>query len=208
MKNKKEKDTKHAENNQYKEKEQAQTENHTKNEVLENNNQQIRQTENENTDNTKNCDDNETIINELKKNNEELNDKYLRLYSEFDNYRKRTTKEKLDLRKTAAEDLILSILPVVDDFERAFQSIKEAKDIDSLKEGIQLVFNKFKNILNQHGVEEINAIGEKFDAEVHEAITNVPSESEDKKGTIVDQTQKGYMMNGKVIRFPKVVVAN
>lgn len=139
---------------------------------------------------------------------EEMNDKYLRLYSDFDNFRKRTNKEKLNLRKIASADVVVELLPVVDDFERAIQSLEGAKDVGAVLEGINLVLNKFKNVLNQQGVEEMKTVGEKFDADLHEAITNIPAESDDKKGTIIDETQKGYTMNGKVIRFPKVVVAN
>lgn len=139
---------------------------------------------------------------------EEINDKYLRLYSEFDNFRKRTNKEKLELRKVAAADIVSALLPVIDDFERANQSMADSKDVEAIKEGIALVFNKLNTILNQQGVEEMKTIGEKFDSDLHEAITNIPAESEEKKGTIIDETQKGYTMNGKVIRYPKVVVAN
>lgn len=147
-------------------------------------------------------------LEQLREKFQEINDKYLRLYSEFDNFRKRSVKEKLELRKTAAADIITSLLPIIDDFERAERSIQEDKESDATKEGIMLIFNKLKTILNQNGVEEMKTIGEKFDPDLHEAITKIPADSDDKKGTIVDETQKGYMMNGKVIRFPKVVVAN
>lgn len=175
------------------------------------------QTEDQNTTNekvdqedtaTKEGDENLKGKTDYQKKFEDMNDKYLLLYSDFDNFRKRTNKEKLDLRKVASADIVTALLPVIDDFERAMQSMEEAKDMDSVIEGIQLVFNKFKTILNQQGVEEMKTIGEKFDADIHDAITNIPAESKEKKGTIIDETQKGYTMNGKVIRFPKVVVAN
>lgn len=137
---------------------------------------------------------------------DQLNDKYLRLYSEFDNYRKRTIREKSDLLKSASSDVIGLMLPVLDDFERAIQNMGEAKDIDAVKEGIDLIFNKMKKSLEQKGLEEIKAIGEEFDTDKHEAITNIPAPSDDMKGKVIDQVEKGYFLNGKVIRFSKVVV--
>lgn len=142
-------------------------------------------------------------IMELEKNVEELNDKYLRLYSEFDNYRKRTLKEKIELSKSAAEDLMVSLLPVVDDLERALKAM-EAQD-DPAKEGIDLIYNKFKNILEQKGLKSIDALGQDFDVDYHEALTSIPA-TEDKKGKVVDVIEKGYLLNDKVIRYSKVVV--
>lgn len=136
----------------------------------------------------------------------ELNDKYLRLYSEFDNYRKRTTKERIELSKTAGEDIFKSILPVIDDLERALKSGKDAADAKSIQEGINLIYNKFKNTLTQKGLEPMETIGKDFDPELHEAITNIPAPSEDMKGKVVDEVEKGYMLNGKIIRFAKVIV--
>lgn len=135
----------------------------------------------------------------------ELNDKYLRLYSEFDNYRKRVIKEKIDLSKTASEDVITALLTVLDDFERALQ-ILPVDDNDPNKQGISLIFNKFKSILSQKGLSEIKSMEEKFDTDFHEAIANIPAPAEELKNKIIDVTQKGYMLNGKVIRFAKVVV--
>jgi molecular chaperone GrpE len=137
----------------------------------------------------------------------EWNDKYLRLYSEFDNYRKRTLKEKIELSKTASSDLITKLLPILDDFERAIK----ASDInpgtaDPISEGILLIFNKFLTLLNQQGLEQMKTIGEEFDTDFHEAITNIPSP--DKKNKILDEVEKGYLLNGKVIRYAKVVVGN
>lgn len=136
----------------------------------------------------------------------ELNDKYIRLSAEFDNYRRRTLKEKMELSKTAGESLILALLPVVDDFDRALSHIDEAKDIDALKEGIKLIYNKFNEYLNQQGVKEIEAKEKAFDTDLHEAITKIPAPVEEMKGKVIDCVEKGYTLNDKVIRFSKVVV--
>jgi molecular chaperone GrpE len=139
----------------------------------------------------------------------QLNDKYLRLYSEFDNYRKRTIKEKIELSKTASEDLILTILPVLDDFERAIQAFEiSAESTDALKHGVILIFGKFISILSQQGLQQMKTIGEEFDTDFHEAITNIPAADPEQKGKVVDEIEKGYILNGKVIRYAKVVVAN
>jgi molecular chaperone GrpE len=141
---------------------------------------------------------------------DELNDKYLRLYSDFDNYRKRTQKERIELSKTASEEIILNLLPVIDDLERALSlAVKNSNDIDMIpKEGIELIYQKFKNILVQKGLEPIQAIGGTFDVDYHDAITNIPAPAENMKGKVVDEVEKGYMLNGKVIRYSKVVVGN
>ena len=139
----------------------------------------------------------------------QLNDKYLRLYSEFDNYRKRTIKEKIDLGKTASTDIILSILPVLDDFERAINAFEiSAESTDALKHGIILIFGKFINILSQQGLQQMKTIGEVFNTDFHEAITKIPATDPEQKGKVVDEVEKGYILNGKVIRYAKVVVAN
>lgn len=132
----------------------------------------------------------------------DLNDSYLRLHAEFDNYRKRTMKEKADLLKSGNEKAIVGVLPIVDDFERALPNIPE-----DIREGVELIYNKFKSYLAQNGVKEIDAIGEPFDTERHEAITTIPAQSEDQKDKVVDCIQKGYSLNDKVIRFAKVIVA-
>ena len=135
------------------------------------------------------------------------NDKYLRLYSEYDNYRRRTLKEKIDLGKTASADVISSLLPVVDDFERgikAFDSTGEATQ--ALKDGMLLIYTKLTGILQQQGLEPIMSIGEDFNTDFHEAITNIPAPTPDQKGKVVDEITKGYLLNGKVIRFAQVVV--
>lgn len=136
----------------------------------------------------------------------ELNDKYLRLYSEFDNYRKRTSKERLELFKTAGQDILTDLLPVLDDFERAIQNMESSDDAEAIQTGINLIYNKFKNILENKGLKHFKSIENDFDPEVHEAITKIPAPSKKLKGKVVDEIEKGYMLNDKVIRFAKVVV--
>ncbi len=137
---------------------------------------------------------------------DELNDKYMRLYSEFDNYRKRTAKERIELQKSASREIILDILPVVDDLERAIQSFEEHQLSEEAKKGIELIYTKLINILNQKGLKEIEAMGQTFDTDFHEAITNIQAPSKKMKGKIMDVVQKGYTLNGKVIRYAQVVV--
>jgi molecular chaperone GrpE len=139
----------------------------------------------------------------------QLNDKYLRLYSEFDNYRRRTIKEKIDLSKTASAEVITSLLPVIDDLERAYAAIETTEGAHSAtKDGIGLILNKMLNTLTQSGLEPMKALGEVFDTDFHEAITNIPVEDPGMKGKNVDVVLKGYLLNGKVIRFAKVVVGS
>lgn len=146
-------------------------------------------------------------VNELTEKNNELNDKYLRLYSEFDNYRKRTIKEKIDLQKSASQDLIADLLPVIDDFERALQAFEEHKADDETIKGIELIYNKLFNLLIQKGLKPMNSMGTEFNTDYHEAITNIQAD-DDMKGKVVDVIQKGYLLNDKVLRFAKVVVGN
>ena len=148
----------------------------------------------------------EESLAELNKKLEELNDKYLRLAAEYDNYRKRTLKEKMELTKSAGESLILALLPVIDDFDRALAHLDEAKDMEAMKKGILLIYSKFKEFLSQQGVKEIEATNKDFDIDHHEAITKIPAPEEDMKGKVIDTVEKGYMLNDKVIRFAKVVV--
>ena len=136
----------------------------------------------------------------------EANDKYLRLYSEFDNFRKRSIKEKADIIKAGGEDVFKAVLPVIDDFERAMKAAENATDIAAVSEGISLIYNKFKNTLKQKGLEEMEAAGKVFDADIMEAITSIPSPTEDMKGKVIDEVEKGYSLNGKVIRYAKVVI--
>ena len=153
--------------------------------------------------------DPETMVENPEEKIAELNDKYLRLYSEFDNYRKRTLKEKAELSKFASADVITSLLPVLDDFERAIKAFTATSDNGTaLKEGVVLIFNKFLSVLNQQGLEQMKALGESFDTDFHEAVTNVPAANPDQKGKVVDEILKGYLLNGRVIRFAKVVVGS
>ena len=135
---------------------------------------------------------------------EEQKDKYLRLFAEFDNFKRRTAKERLELIQTAGKGVIVSLLEVVDDCDRAEKQLQESDDMAANKEGILLVFNKLRNILQAKGVKAMDSLGQDFDVEKHEAITELPSE--DKKGKVVDEIEKGYYLNGKIIRFAKVVV--
>jgi molecular chaperone GrpE len=137
---------------------------------------------------------------------EELHDKYLRLSAEFDNYRKRTLKEKIDLTRAAGEQIMLNLLPVVDDFERGIKNLNESQEINAVKEGMILIYNKFKNFLNQNGVKEIDAKNKEFDIDLHEAVTKIPAPKKELKGKVIDVIQKGYTLNEKVIRFSKVVI--
>jgi len=143
---------------------------------------------------------------ELQRQLDEQNDKFLRLYSEFDNYRKRTLKERIELSKNASEDIVLSLLPVVDDFERAIRSFSDSEEMKPMKEGVILIYNKLVNILVSKGLEAIVSIGEDFNTDYHEAVTQIPAPSEEMKNKIVDEIEKGYQLNGKVIRFAKVVI--
>lgn len=136
----------------------------------------------------------------------EWQDKYIRLSAEFDNYRKRTLKEKTELTKSANADLLNDILPVIDDFERGMANISEAADVEALKEGINLIYIKFVEFLKQNGVKEIEAKEKEFDIDFHEAITKIPAPAEDMKGRVIDVIQKGYLLNDKIIRYAKVVI--
>lgn len=153
-------------------------------------------------------DEKDQKIAELEGKVSELNDKYLRLYSEFDNFRKRTAKEKVELIQSGGEDVFKSILPVIDDFERAIKSNSETSDVKAVNDGVNLIYNKLKSSLTQKGLEEMKSIGEPFNADIHEAITNIPAPSEDLKGKVLDELEKGYSLNGKIIRFAKVVIGN
>lgn len=149
-------------------------------------------------------DENEQKVQELGQKLIEANDKYVRIYSEYENYRKRTTLEKADLLLNGAKDTIKAILPVVDDFERALAHIA---DDDASKEGVQLIYNKMMKILEQKGLKPIEAKGQKFDENLHEAVTQFPAADASQKGTVVDVVEKGYYLNDKVLRYAKVVVA-
>ena len=149
---------------------------------------------------------NDDKVAELTTQLEEMKDKYLRLTAEFDNYRKRTLKEKAELIKFASEEVLKDLLPVIDDLDRALKAIETANDINAVKEGISLIVNKFNDFLKAKGVKEIDAIGKELDTDLHEAITKIPVQDDAQKGKIVDVIQKGYMLHEKVMRFSKVVV--
>ena len=138
---------------------------------------------------------------------EEQKDKYLRLSAEFDNYRKRTLKEKAELIKNGGEKTLTAILPVLDDFERALKNMEASEETKAMKEGVELIFSKFQKILGQEGLQKIDTDGKDFDVDFHEAIALIPAPSEDLKGKILDCVQTGYMLNEKVIRHAKVAVA-
>ena len=137
---------------------------------------------------------------------QQLNDKYLRLYAEFDNYKRRTQKERVELLQTAGKDVIVSLLPVLDDFDRALKAMETAVDVAPVKEGILLVSTKLKNTLAQKGLKDVESISQPFNTDFHEAITNIPAPSDDLKGKVIDEVEKGYTLNDNVIRFAKVVV--
>ncbi len=136
----------------------------------------------------------------------EEKDRFLRLYSEFDNYKKRTVRERAELLKSAGEDVIKLILPVIDDFERAIKANESSDEIAAVKEGFHLIYNKMKNSFSGKGLEEMKCQGEAFDADTMEALANIPAPSEDLKGKVIEVVEKGYLLNGKVIRFAKVIV--
>ncbi|HNX67746.1 MAG TPA: nucleotide exchange factor GrpE [Bacteroidales bacterium] len=147
-----------------------------------------------------------SIEDEMTEKMAEMQDKYLRLSAEFDNYRRRTLKEKMEITKTAGESILISILPVIDDFERALKSMDKVENCDSIKEGVVLIYNKLNDFLKQNGVKEIEALNKEFDGDHHEAVTKIPAPEESARGKVVDVIQKGYSLNEKIIRFPKVVV--
>jgi len=145
-------------------------------------------------------------IKELETKLDEFTDRHLRLQAEFDNFRRRTVKEKAELIKSGGETVLTGILPIIDDFERAIDSMKEVADDDAGKQGTLLIYSKFKDFLKQNNVKEIDALHHEFDVDHHEALTKIPAPEKKLKGKVVDVIQKGYMLNDKVIRFAKVVV--
>ena len=136
----------------------------------------------------------------------ELNDKYIRIHAEFDNYRKRTNREKIDIIENASASVLKDIIPVIDDFERAIKNNSENDDIASVKEGFHLIFNKVLTLTKSKGLTPMDSIGKVFDVEIHEAIAKVPAPSKKLKGKVIDAVEKGYTLNEKVVRFAKVVV--
>ena len=149
---------------------------------------------------------NEDEVEKLDEQLKEQKDKYLRLMAEFENFRKRTAKERIELIQTASKDLMVSLLEVLDDMDRAEKQMKTDDDPKHIKQGVQLVFNKLRNILQAKGLKPMESVQTDFDVEKHEAITQIPAATEDLKGKVVDEVQKGYYLNDKIIRFAKVVI--
>lgn len=143
---------------------------------------------------------------ELQKQLDEMKDKHLRLFAEFDNFRKRTARERIEQQQVAAKELMVDILSVVDDFERAKKSMDDSSDIEAVKEGVDLIYNKLFSVLSHKGVKPMESVGEEFDSDKHEAVTEIPAPSDDMKGKVIDEVEKGYLMNDKIIRYAKVVV--
>lgn len=151
-------------------------------------------------------DKSEEIIEKLNAELERRNDQYLRLQAEFDNYRKRTLKEKMELTKSAGESILVNILPVIDDFERALKAMDIATEVAPVKEGVDLIYKRFSDFVKNNGVKEIEAMEQELDTDLHEAITKIPAPVDELKGKVVDVIQKGYTLNDKVIRYAKVVI--
>ena len=165
---------------------------------------------NQNTDETTATTEAEKVeVSELEKTQSELaeqKDKYLRLMAEFENYKRRTSKERLELIQTAGKDVLVSLLDVLDDVDRAEKQIATSDDLAAQKEGVQLVFNKIKSTLYSKGIKPMESLQQEFDVEKHEAITEIPAPSNELVGKVIDEVQKGYLLNDKIIRFAKVVV--
>lgn len=151
-------------------------------------------------------DEKEDPLKDLQAKYDELNDKYLRNVAEFDNYRKRSLSEKAELIKNGGEKILCGVIEILDDIERGVNAAKDAKDIESVKSGLDHIYNKFNQFLEQNGIEEIKTNGEDFNTDMHEAIAMVPAQADEQKGKVIDCVQKGYFLNGKVIRFAKVAV--
>ena len=177
-----------------------------------------KKTENKNTDMNENDQLNEQELTEATNESEvsaedklkdelaQANDKYLRLYAEFDNFRKRTSTERRELLQTAGKEIIVSLLPVLDDFERAEKAMEKSTDIEALKTGVALIQNKLNNILSQKGLKPMQSIGQPFDADLQEAVTSIPAPTDDMKGKVIDEMEKGSQLGDSVIRFAKVIV--
>lgn len=175
----------------------------TPDEMTENN---AANTEKEATEN--NATEGNDLVTQLQQEVGEQKEKYIRLYSEFDNFRRRTAKEKIELTKTATEDLMKDLISVLDDAERAQKSFETATDIAAIREGLQLVFGKLYKTLENKGLTPMNAHGKPFDADLHEAITQIPAPTDELKGKVIDEIEKGYFLNEKPIRFAKVVIGS
>jgi len=148
----------------------------------------------------------ENAIEKLNEELQEQKDKYLRLVAEFDNFKKRNARERIELIQTAGKEVITSLLDVLDDCDRAEKQLQNSDDINQVREGVQLVFNKLRSTLQNRGLKQMESIHTEFDVEQHEAITEIPAPSENLKGKVIDEVQKGYYLNDKIIRFAKVVI--
>jgi molecular chaperone GrpE len=186
--------------------EQNEQENMNQEENQTTSNEEQNATDPENTQETENKETAEPVNFEAKI--AELNDKYLRLYSEFDNYRKRMIKEKADIIRSAGEDVFKAFIPTIDDFERAIKANETVSEAEPIKEGMRLIYNKLISTSKSKGLEQMSLMGQPFDADVMEAIAHIPAPSDDLKGKVVDDVEKGYKLGEKVIRFAKVVVGN
>ncbi len=138
----------------------------------------------------------------------ESRDKYLYMYSEFENYKKRVSRDRIEQSKMAGSDIFLAILPIIDDMERAIKSFENTSDVEGIKSGINLIYSKLKSTTESKGLKPMDATGKQFDPDLHDAITNIPAPSEEMKGKVVDEVERGYFLNDKVIRHAKVVVGN
>lgn len=166
---------------------------------------EVQDTESSKEENSKGTKDTDPLT-ELQEKYDTLNDKYLRLYSEFENFRRRTAKEKLEVMKTAGGNVVKDLLPVLDDFERAIAANENNEDIKNIKEGFELIHHKLKHNLELQGLKAMDSQGKEFDTEYHEAVTNIPAPSEDLKGKVVDVAEKGYFYHDAVLRYAKVIV--
>ncbi|HWV72667.1 MAG TPA: nucleotide exchange factor GrpE [Pseudosphingobacterium sp.] len=162
----------------------------------------------DNSDETEEADPILSLEEKHKQELEEANNKYLRLYAEFDNYKRRTSKERVDLLQTAGKDVIADLLPVLDDLERALKSMETAQELTVVKEGVDLVFQKLKSSLTKKGLKEMESIGKEFNADLQEAITKIPAPNKELVGKVIDEVEKGYFLNDKVLRYAKVVVGS
>jgi molecular chaperone GrpE len=148
----------------------------------------------------------ESLLEKLRMEVDEQKDKYLRLFAEFDNFKRRTAVEKNELRQTAGREIIASLLDVLDDRDRTEKVLEDGGDFEALKQGVALVFHKFRSALEQKGLKSMSSVNKEFDADIHEAITEIPAPSDELKGKVIDEVQKGYMLGEKIIRYAKVVV--
>ena len=170
--------------------------------------QEVQETNDESIENTDVVDETKSEVEQLNEDLAKEKDKFLRLFAEFENFKKRTSKERIELFKTAGQDIMVSLLPVLDDFDRAVKELSKSENKEMFK-GVELIKNKFKDTLKNKGLEEIEVgEGDVFDAEIHDAVTQIPAPSKKMKGKIIDVIEKGFKLGDKIVRHPKVVVGN